>query len=196
MPYKDIELRRLKEQEYQKKHRSKKKQSSALIALEPRFCLHCNVSIIKKRNDAKFCSRLHKSAFYDKQRNHVLEYVKNQKKRRAQALKYYHKDIQKSRSKQLKRQKQNLPAFAAAAAKHRAIKLNRTPSWVTSDDLWIINEAHKLAAMRTKIIGIKFHVDHIIPLQGKLVSGLHVPSNIQVISGSLNVSKHNKFEII
>jgi hypothetical protein len=196
MPYKDIELRRLKEQEYQKKHRSKKKQSSALIALEPRFCLHCNVSIVKKRKDAKFCSRLHKSAFYDKQRNHVLEYAKNQKKRRAQALKFYYKDIQKSRSKQLERQKQNLPAFAAAAAKRRAIKLNRTPSWITSDDLWIINEAHKLAAMRTKIIGIKFHVDHIIPLQGKLVSGLHVPSNIQVIPGSLNVSKHNKFKII
>jgi hypothetical protein len=195
MPYKDIELRRTKTRKYQQTHRAKKKQAKALIMPEPRFCLYCNTSIATKRKNAKFCSRPHKSTFYDNQRDGVAEYAKNAENRRKKSLESYHKDIKKSRADQLKRQKQNLPLFAASAAKHRAIKLSRTPSWLTKDDFWMISEAHKLSSMRTKMIGIKFHVDHIIPLQGKLVSGLHVPNNIQVIPAALNISKNNKFEV-
>lgn len=196
MPFKDIELRRIKARKYQQKHRARKKLENSLIPPEPRFCLHCNESIVTKRKGAKFCSRLHKTAFHDKHRDGAAEYAKNSEKRKAKALEQYYKNIQKSRTKQLERQKQNLPAFAAATAKRRAIKLNRTPAWISEDELWLIREAHKLAALRTKMLGIKFHVDHIIPLQGKLVSGLHVPNNLQVIPAALNISKNNFYEVM
>jgi 5-methylcytosine-specific restriction endonuclease McrA len=45
----------------------------------------------------------------------------------------------------------------------------------------------------TKETGINYEVDHIIPLQGKLASGLHVYNNLQIITQSENRSKNNKY---
>ena len=78
--------------------------------------------------------------------------------------------------------------------KRRAAKLLRTPKWLTADDLFIIEEAYHLAKLRTEVTGIPWHVDHILPLQGKKVSGLHVPGNIQVIPAKENLKKSNKHE--
>ena len=79
-------------------------------------------------------------------------------------------------------------------SKRRAAKLLRTPKWLTADDLFIIEEAYHLAKLRSNLTGIQYHVDHILPLQGKKVSGLHVPNNLQVIPAKLNLQKSNKHE--
>lgn len=89
----------------------------------------------------------------------------------------------------------NKPKKAALEAKRRAAILQRTPNWLTDDDLWIIEEAYDLAALRTQTFGFAWHVDHVIPLQGRKVSGLHVPENLQVIPGSDNVKKHNSYTV-
>lgn len=83
------------------------------------------------------------------------------------------------------------PEKGAAKVAHRnAAKLQRTPPW--ADHEWI-DHAYFVAADMTAKMGEKFVVDHIIPLQGKLVSGLHIYENLQILSASENIRKHNRF---
>ncbi len=72
----------------------------------------------------------------------------------------------------------------AVQAKYKLAKKNRVPPWA---DLTAIREIYRQAAER----GLT--VDHVIPLQGELVSGLHVENNLQLLPGSVNFSKENKF---
>lgn len=80
-------------------------------------------------------------------------------------------------------------------AKRRSDILRRTPGWLTEDDFWLMTEIYKLASLRTVATGIEWQVDHIIPLRGKNVSGLHVPSNLQVIPKQLNLKKGNRYAV-
>jgi len=82
---------------------------------------------------------------------------------------------------------------SADNAKRRAAFLERTPAWLEEDDFWLIEQVYALASLRSKMLGFTWCVDHIIPLKGKLVSGLHIPINLQVIPEIDNLRKSNKF---
>jgi hypothetical protein len=90
-------------------------------------------------------------------------------------------------------QKRNKGTVNANTRKRQAALLNRTPSWLTEFDLLKMKCLYQVAAMRTKESGEEWHVDHILPLQGKKVSGLHVPQNLTVIRGSENIRKSNRY---
>lgn len=80
----------------------------------------------------------------------------------------------------------------ALVAKRYSIKLQAAPIWLTSEHYKQIDLFYTEATRITKETGIKHHVDHIIPLQGKEVKGLHVPWNLQILTAKENVRKHNK----
>jgi hypothetical protein len=91
--------------------------------------------------------------------------------------------------------KNNLGMVLADCAKRRAAKVNRTPAWLTEFDRLKMKCYYQVAVMRSRESGQKWHVDHIIPLQGENVCGLHVPNNLQIIPAIENMRKNNHYEV-
>jgi len=69
----------------------------------------------------------------------------------------------------------------------------RRPAWANP---FFISEIYDLARRRTKLLGEKYVVDHVIPLKHPLVCGLHVETNLRVVPQRVNAVKGNSFEII
>jgi len=86
------------------------------------------------------------------------------------------------------------PAKVIANALNRTKALRaRIPRWLTDEHWEQINAKYLEAKRLTEETGIVHHVDHEIPLRGKLVSGLHVPWNLQVLTRDENLRKANSF---
>lgn len=92
-----------------------------------------------------------------------------------------------------KYRKANKAKVAAICRKRQASKILRTPKWMSSLMYSHIEQFYDAAINLTKEFGVKMVVDHIVPLQGKNVSGLHVPWNLQVITKLENDKKGNKW---
>jgi hypothetical protein len=76
----------------------------------------------------------------------------------------------------------------AKGRRYQADKIKRTPAWLTKE---------QIKEMQNIYINCPegYEVDHIIPLRGKMISGLHVPSNLQYLKISENRKKSNKFTL-
>lgn len=81
-------------------------------------------------------------------------------------------------------------------ARRRAKLKQVQPAWRDIElDGFVFMEASRLCKLRESIFGFKWHVDHVVPLNGKLVNGFHTSNNIQVIPASVNMAKHAKFAV-
>lgn len=107
-------------------------------------------------------------------------------KRHIQARNKYHNDPEyKIRYlKNRARLKAKWNRYAEYSAAYQSAKDCRTPSWAN---------LHKISEIYRRASKLGMTVDHIIPLRGKTVSGLHVENNLRIISQHENDSKGNKF---
>lgn len=67
-----------------------------------------------------------------------------------------------------------------------------TPKWITDAQKRQMKQLYLLARKLTQTTGVRYVVDHIIPLRGENCCGLHVPWNLQVITQDENLRKSNK----
>lgn len=86
--------------------------------------------------------------------------------------------------------------YLAHAVSRNNIKRSFMLEWLSEEDKFVMYEYYKLARLKTLITGYKWHVDHVVPLKGKTVCGLHVPWNLQVIPAKDNYLKSNSFKAL
>jgi hypothetical protein len=139
------------------------------------------------------CNRLNTSS-QEKSEYNKEYYVENRD--RLQQIGSTYRLNNKNKKAQYDRQysKLNLAKINARRAKYRAAKLQRSVQWDLTLTEFICNEAYELAKLRKQIFGFEWEVDHVIPLQGEAVSGLHVWNNLAVIPATINSSKSNKYD--
>jgi len=67
-----------------------------------------------------------------------------------------------------------------------------TPSWISGEEIFLIDEAKNLAKRRSESTGFLWHIDHIVPIGAAHVCGLNVPWNIRVVPAKENWTKATK----
>jgi len=117
-------------------------------------------------------------------------YADNKDCIRKKQKEYYASNRERYKELALRWEKENGEKVMAKKARRRAQKRNAMPAWANK---FFIEEAYALAKLRTKMLGYSWHVDHIVPLISPLVCGLHCEANLQVIPGSANSVKGNRW---
>jgi len=151
------------------------------------FCIKCCSSFtrLRKRGSFVICSPCQKKQYL------TCWYRDNPGRRQELRDQWVKNNPDKNREIKARWQKDNPENTNSKASRYRARKLKATPSWATQQE---IQDAYMVAQIYTEISGIPHHVDHIVPLQGKNVCGLHWHENLQVIPGKENQMKSNKLE--
>jgi len=120
--------------------------------------------------------------YYENNKDHCLAV---QKKYRQENPERYRQTIRNCIDK-------NPGLYNACTAAYRARKRNAFPKWITEEHRKQIRLIYEKARKMSDRSGVKYHVDHIVPLKGDLCSGLHVPWNLQILTATENSIKHNK----
>ena len=109
----------------------------------------------------------------------------NPEKRKAQNQKWAKDNPEKVKAKLQKWRQRNPGRAKADHAKRRAAKKQAMPAWLSKSQIGEIVQIYETCPKG-------WHVDHVIPLRGATVSGLHVPWNLKSIPASENLRKSNK----
>jgi hypothetical protein len=164
------------------------------------------------RNDCKLCRRSVSSKNYyvdqelgrQKRRDYYAKkkaenpnlsaeiYARYRESSLALAKQYYQDHIEERRAKQRLWSKTNRGIANALSKRYKLKKANATPLWLTPKQLYNMQCTYKVAAQLSETSSQKWHVDHIVPIRGKDVCGLHVPWNLQVLPAKMNMQKGNR----
>jgi hypothetical protein len=175
-----------------------------------RKCAHCGVSLEGRNRGTKYCSRSCNYKAKHRALNPIPEgrtcghcgepipaskkvnavYCSDLCSSRATAAAWAKANPEKNAAKTARWIKANPAKHRAWQAKRETAKIQRTPPWC---DLAPILEVYTESSRITEETGEQHHVDHVVPLRGKRVSGLHVAWNLRPLIGADNIAKKNKW---
>lgn len=87
----------------------------------------------------------------------------------------------------------NAAYITAKTRLRKELQRSRAPRWLTREQRCEIREFYRRARDYTELSGSPYHVDHIVPLCGRNVSGLHVPWNLRIVPATENMRKGNRW---
>lgn len=142
-------------------------------------CKQCKfVSLKQWRAENPDSVRHHNATNYQRNTDTIKASVKRWKANNPERARELDR-IKEARKPDLKR---------ARVAKRRVAMRTSVPLWA---DLDAVKGMYQLAQI-FRSVGLNIHVDHIVPVRGKTVSGLHTHDNLQLLLGSKNIGKGNR----
>ena len=157
-------------------------------------CSRCN---IEKPKQAFYKSKSTKDGFHticsicDSLRKKEY-YQENKEAIRLKQADYYKNNKEKVRASNKAWKKTNHASVIRSATERKHKVKIATPKWLTETQKQEIFDMYWLAKDLSSVTEGKYHVDHITPLRGENVCGLHVPWNLQILPDDVNLSKNNR----
>lgn len=150
-----------------------------------KYCSDCSMLLTEGSNWLSSCVRNYKYRCMTCKRADSRTYVRDHNRVRS-------KEAQENEALRKKQWKLDNKGYVNYIGNERRIaKINRTPKWANLD---AIKDVYEECAVLIKRHGPRsYHVDHIVPLKGKNVSGLHVEYNLQILEAIENIKKGNKW---
>lgn len=182
------------------KTRQQAKEQGAKYYYTGKPCKHGHIALRVTKGTCVECRKA-EWAKENKRRSHLPKSEAS----KAAGRKYYEKNKEKviqralQRSKEAQRkyksnyEKKNPKKKKISTNVYRRRLREASPSWLTKEHKQEIRSIYQKALEWTEKHGEQYCVDHIIPLRGKLCSGLHVPWNLQLLTRTENSSKGNRF---
>lgn len=137
--------------------------------------------------------REYNAAYYAKNREELRQYAVGYNALHAESKRLVASAWRRENPDKLRAQyERRKPEHRRYAMERRVIKDRASTAWDAEFDDLVLNEAYVLSVARERTTDITWHIDHIEPLRGKKVCGLHNAYNIQVVPSSYNLTKGAK----
>ena len=153
----------------------------------------CKTGLYGVRGDCKLCRKSSNSAHYktnlERRRAQNANYARNNRDKQSE---WYYRNKGKISAYRKYYIQNNRGKINAISSARKNKKRKATPKWLSREDKLEMELLYTKAATLSETTGIKYHVDHIVPINGENISGLHVPWNLQILTAEENYRKSNK----